>query len=111
MPKPNLDLIKTIVVVMMENRSFDHLLGYLSLPPYNWPNVEGLNNDPAWLNSIASIYNKSAFPPFLLNNPYDLMAADPPHERSDIDLQMGEPDGGVFPMNGFVTNYTNAKEK
>ena len=26
-----LDPIKTIVVVMMENRSFDHMLGYLSL--------------------------------------------------------------------------------
>jgi hypothetical protein len=28
MPSPNLDKIKTIVIVMMENRSFDHALGY-----------------------------------------------------------------------------------
>jgi phospholipase C len=27
-----LDLIDTIVVVILENRSFDHMLGYLSLP-------------------------------------------------------------------------------
>ena len=26
-----LDQIDTIVIVMMENRSFDHMLGYLSL--------------------------------------------------------------------------------
>ncbi len=27
---PDLDPIKTIVILMMENRSFDHMLGYLS---------------------------------------------------------------------------------
>ena len=27
-----LDLIDTIVVVILENRSFDHMLGYLNLP-------------------------------------------------------------------------------
>lgn len=26
-----IDQIKTIVIVLMENRSFDHMLGYLSL--------------------------------------------------------------------------------
>jgi len=26
-----LDLVDTVVVLMMENRSFDHMLGYLSL--------------------------------------------------------------------------------
>ena len=30
----DLGLIDTIVVLMMENRSFDHMLGYLSLPKY-----------------------------------------------------------------------------
>jgi phospholipase C len=29
----DLNRIKTIVVMMMENRSFDHLLGHLSLGP------------------------------------------------------------------------------
>ena len=38
----DLDLIKTIVVVMMENRSYDHLLGYLSLPPWSWQKGDDL---------------------------------------------------------------------
>ena len=38
-----LDRINTIVVVMMENRSFDHVLGYLSLPEYGGRrDVDGL---------------------------------------------------------------------
>jgi phospholipase C len=37
----DLSPIRTIVVVMMENRSFDHLLGYLSLPPFKRPGVAG----------------------------------------------------------------------
>jgi len=105
----DLNLIKTIVVVMMENRSFDHLLGYLSLPPYNWPNVDGLQLDPNWIAKASSTYNGNSFPPFLLTDPYDLIDADPPHERDQIATQMGTPVNGVYPMNGFVTNYAAAK--
>ena len=57
----DLNSIKTIIVVMMENRSFDHLLGYLSMAPYNWPNVEGLRDDPAWKARVSSLYNGSSF--------------------------------------------------
>ena len=45
----DLSKIKTIVVVMLENRSFDHMLGYLSLPPFNQSEVDGLSNNPDWL--------------------------------------------------------------
>jgi phospholipase C len=105
----DLSLIKMIVVVMMENRSFDHLLGYLSLAPYNWNNVDGLNMSPAWLDKVASVYNGTKYRPFLLTDPYDLIDADPPHERDPIAVQMGTPVGGIFPMDGFVTNYATAK--
>ncbi len=106
---PDLNLIKTIVVVMMENRSFDHLGGYLSLPPFNWPNVDGIQTDPAWIDKASSLYNGSKFAPYLLNDPYDLIQADPPHERDPIEVQMGTPTDGIFPMDGFVTNYATAK--
>lgn len=101
--------IKTIVVVMMENRSFDHLLGYLSLDAYGWTNVEGLKSDPAWLDKVANTYKGHKFPPFLLMDPYHKIDADPPHERDPIANQMGAPVDGIFPMNGFVTNYAGAK--
>ncbi|MBI3852684.1 MAG: phospholipase [Verrucomicrobia bacterium] len=105
---PDLNLINTIVVVMMENRSFDHLLGYLSLPPFSWPNVDGIRDDGTWRTKASSVYQGSLYPPFLLTDPYDLMVGDPPHERDNIALQMGTPTNGVFPMNGFVTNYAGA---
>jgi len=105
----DLKLIKTIVVVMMENRSFDNLLGYLSLAPYHRDKVEGLHADPAWLDKVASVYNGTKYRPFLLSDPYDVIDADPPHERDQITTQMGAATGGKFAMNGFVTNYASAK--
>lgn len=104
----DLNLVKTIVIVMMENRSFDNLLGYLSLPPNSRHDVEGLRADPAWQNQVASLYQNNKYPPFLLTDPYDDIDADPPHERAPIALQMGKPVNGVCPMNGFVANYANA---
>src|SRR5882762_8180673 len=53
----DLNLIKTIVVVIMENRSFDNLMGYLNLGPYNGNKLEGVSADPAWLDKVASVYN------------------------------------------------------
>jgi phospholipase C len=91
----DLSLIKTVVVVMMENRSFDHLLGYLSLDPQNWKNVEGLSGDATWQDKVASVYAGSKYKPFLLTDPYDLMKADPPHERDQIATQMGTAVAGV----------------
>ena len=38
--------IDTFVIVIMENRSFDHMLGYLALPGPSHLPVEGVSNDP-----------------------------------------------------------------
>lgn len=107
----DMSLIKTIVVVMMENRSFDHLLGYLSLPPENRPNVDGLKNTAGWLDKVTNSYQGTQYPPFPLTDPYHPIDADPPHERSDIALQMGKQTGGLFPLDGFIANYAAAPEK
>ena len=112
MASPNLDLIKTIVVVMMENRSFDHMLGYLSLRE-GWEPVEGVRpNDPAWVARTTNSFQQKAYPPFEQLDVIHKMAGDPPHEWTDIARQMGNPDAdGNFPMNGFVANYATAQEK
>jgi phospholipase C len=78
--------IKTIVVVMMENRSFDNLLGYLSLPPNARTDIEGLGTIPDWKARYSSIYSEHRYEPFLLTDPYDLIEADPPHERGPIEI-------------------------
>jgi len=99
-----LDSIKTIVVVMMENRSFDHLLGYLSLPPGNRTDVDGLSTDPGWLQRFTNFDNGQPIPPFLSLDPYDMPDDfDPPHERPNMALNLGSLQDGVYPMNGFVS--------
>src|ERR1700730_1524098 len=88
------NLIKTIVVVMLENRSFDNLLGYLALQPHNRKNVEGLKDSDTWKNAVANNYAGVKHPPFLLDDPYHMIDADPPHERANIANQMGHPSDG-----------------
>lgn len=94
-------LVDTVVIVMLENRSFDHMLGYLQMPPYR-RNVDGLRDDPKWLQSVANTDAKTGFsyPPFHLKY---FWIPDMPHERLNIELQLGgkKPDG-TFPLDGFI---------
>jgi phospholipase C len=102
----NLDKIETIIVVMMENRSFDHLLGYLSLPPSNRNDIEGFKPGQIYQNT----YNGQTYPIHELG---DLnVVEDPPHERADNVLQFGASKVSVppFPMDGFVDAYAHKKE-
>ena len=103
--RPDVTQIKNIVVVMMENRSFDHLLGYLSLNKFSRPEVEGLQDAPDWNAKVASVYQGASFPPWHCNDPFSALPGDPPHERGPIAVQVGDKVNGVYPMNGFVSNY------
>src|SRR5258706_2446930 len=87
----DLSNVKTIIVVMMENRSFDHMLGYLSLPPWSRANVDGLNDDPAWLATNANPHNGTSSPPFHLTRPNHPLPGDPLHDRAHIAQQLGNP--------------------
>jgi len=99
----DLGLIKNMVIVMMENRSFDHMLGYLSLPPFS-NRVEGLSTDPAWLEQFTNFDQGQSYQPFLNPNPYDMPADfDPPHERSNMAANLGQLQNDKYAMNGFVS--------
>ena len=55
--------IDTIVIVIMENRSFDHVLGYLasaSAAP-SMP-VEGVQDDPGWQSQWTNLYRGISYP-------------------------------------------------
>lgn len=96
----DLGLIDTIVILMMENRSFDHMLGYLSLPRYGGrKDISGLRDDPAWLTKVANPLKKAMVEPAPMVR---AQIADPPHERENISLQLGGPSAGIFPLNGFA---------
>jgi phospholipase C len=95
--------IKHLFVLMMENRSFDHLFGFMKTPGYN---IEGL--DPAALplneDSLENeIYASSDA------RPTGDLAADPNHHFADVTEQLygvSNPDPGQVPdMSGFVRNY------
>ena len=101
----NINQIETIIIVMFENRSFDHLMGYLSLPPYN-RTVEGLAQIPGFTNE----FNGFQYPFFPLGNPDRKLPDDPPHERPDIGAQL-DPDGNFsYSMKGFVRSYAGVRD-
>lgn len=100
----DLSQIKNIVILMMENRSFDHMLGYLSLPPASRADVNGQNTDPGWLQRFTNYDGRRADQPFHSSNPHTMPAEfDPPHERGNIAAQIDPQNDGTYPMNGFVS--------
>ena len=87
----NLDKIDHIVVLMLENRSFDHMLGYLSL--------EGARNDIDGLRAeFANQHDGHKYPVHHLD--CTAIADDPDHTAGAVDLQIG---GGA--MDGFAASY------
>lgn len=100
--------IDTFVIVILENRSFDHAVGYLSLPDANPPMaIDGLRSDLDWLKQHASD-DASGTPvtPFALS-PAVQTIEDPPHDLGHIDTQINTPthSGALPQMGGFVRSY------
>jgi phospholipase C len=98
--------IQTIVFCMMENRSFDHALGWLKMD--GALDVEGLGDAlwrAKWTNVVAgkdySLHELS------LADPID----DPPHGQDAIATQIALPAKGAKKMGGFVQAYFDAKKK
>ncbi len=96
-----LDNLKHLVVLMMENRSFDHMLGGLKK---KYPKINGLNGDEWNPDSAGNKVTVAA------NAQYrGQLAHDPDHHFPGVDLQIygGAPPGNgrVANMQGFVKSY------
>lgn len=102
---PDLSNIETIVIVMMENRSFDHMLGHLSHQSFgNNKNVDGLRFP---LKKYENIYKGGSYPPFLISKD-EMLTDDAPHERDEINTQIAySKTTGTYSMSGFVESYFN----
>lgn len=99
----SIDDIKHVVIVLMENRSFDHMLGYLSLPPFSRPDVDGQSLNADWLNKAQNPDGGQNFQPFHNSNAFYLPPGfDPPHQRENVAAHLGSFNDGVYAMNGFV---------
>jgi phospholipase C len=117
-----LNNIEHLVVVMMENRSFDNLLGWLyddlsnppsfNLPTQPSPTFEGLrpNTFSNVLNGnrVYATHPPTAWPP--ANNPNAVPTPDPHEEFPFVNLQLfgtASPAAGVVAdMSGFLLDYS-----
>ena len=86
----NLAKVDHVVVVMLENRSFDHMLGYLSLSGRR-PAIDGLRP------GLANDYQGHAYPVHHLEA--TALGMDPDHSAGAIDKQIAGGD-----MSGFVAS-------
>src|SRR5215470_17806547 len=108
MPPAGLDNLKHIVVLMMENRSFDHMLGGLSLVMENgkkkYPLINGLTgneSNPDTNGAVVKVQPNAKY--------QSQLDPDPDHHFPGVDLQLfgGTPPGNgrVANMQGFVKDY------
>jgi phospholipase C len=95
-PTDNLEKIDHIVVLMMENRSFDHMLGYLKLEGSN-PEVNGLDV------GMANTHDLASFPVHHLAS--TVFEHDPGHQGDAVAVQLSNDNGG------FVDNYASIHEQ
>ncbi len=106
--------IDTIVIVLMENRSFDHLLGYLGISSSpGQKQVNGLSDDPTWLAQYANEFRGRGYQSFPLD-PGVQEIDDPKHDHGAIAIQIGRTpdDPNLKVMGGFVESYaTRGKKK
>ena len=110
--------IKHIVTLMLENRSFDHLIGLMRT---NNPNIVGLKGD----ESNYADPNNSAEPQTVSKATTFTMPFDPGHEFLDVQRQLFGPQNlppsaspsapnapvDPAPMNGFLSVQSTRHER
>ncbi len=110
MPPLSLDqvrgLVDTVVLVMMENRSFDHLLGHLSYRQFDvGRQVDGLRA-PLERAEYENLYATQPYYPFEMRD--GMLPSDLPHEREQVERQLAwSAVAGRHRMDGFVKEYYN----
>jgi phospholipase C len=103
----DLSAIRTIVLVMLENRSFDHILGHLSLPGLgNGTTVDGLKA-PLEQEAYENLFEGESYYPFRLKD--QSLSSDLPHERRQVLAQLAlSPVTQQYTMTGFAAAYFEA---
>jgi phospholipase C len=101
-----LEQVEHVVVVMLENRSFDHMLGYLSLPSAQGgkgrTDIDGLIGPADNVNSDAG----ASYPiHHLAATAFKGEAEDPDHSGASVDEQLAG--GGQ----GFVSNFSRISKE
>ena len=100
--------IEHLVVLMLENRSFDHMLGFCNIPGMDGLTGNEFNPDPT----------NPAGPPIKVSNDAKYIGdfdPDPGHELFDVNVQIfsnkDATPGLAPPMTGFVQSYLQVSGK
>lgn len=107
----NLANIEHIVVLTMENRSFDSMLGYLSLPldkgGMGREDVDGLNVDADGQVSTSNLFNGTVYRSFAFAPQDTVFGPDPPHgyEPTHKAINGDLVDGTGGKMDSFVQSF------
>jgi phospholipase C len=89
-PVRALDDIEHVIVLMLENRSFDHMLGYLSLEGGR-QDIDGLQQ------GMQNRYRGETHRIYRARQTVLLKAQDPCHSGSSVDAQLANHNGGSPP--------------
>src|SRR3954468_86663 len=94
---PGIDQLKHIVVLMMENRSFDHMLGYLKAVDSRIHGIDGTQTNPDT--------EGKTIPAQPLAEYQSQLQPDPGHHFEDVRLQIHGDKPGDPPMQGFIKAF------
>src|SRR3954470_12670085 len=100
MPSPGFYKLKHIVVLMMENRSFDHMLGALKATDARIDGLDGTQSNPDTTGASAPAQPQAQY--------QGQLDPDPDHHFPGVDLQIFNGDTTptrVATMQGFVKSY------
>ena len=104
----NLDKVKSVVVLMMENRSFDNILGYLYAPGNVSPNGDAFNGLTGNESNSGVAVRKES-------KRTSVPKPDPGEEYQHVNVQLFGVDPAPAPPDatndGFVTDYVNVGGK
>lgn len=94
-----LDSLKHIVVLMMENRSFDHMLGGLKQQDSKINGLSGNETNPDSNEAAIAVQQDAAY--------QGQLDPDPDHSFAGVNLQLfgGGPPTGTPSMAGFIKSY------
>jgi phospholipase C len=93
---PGLDNLQHLVVLMMENRSFDHMLGGLRAVDPRIDGLTGNESNPDTNGTLVKVQAKAQY--------QGQLTPDPDHDFSQVDLQIFN-GGSVAAMQGFIASY------
>ncbi|PYT98416.1 MAG: phosphoesterase [Acidobacteria bacterium] len=96
-----LPTIEHLIVLMMENRSFDHMLGFLKAPGYDIEGLDGSESNDDLTNEPVLVSRDAA--------PTGDLTPDPSHDFRSVNVQIFGSEAGAAAgppqMSGFLQNY------